>query len=168
MLKGHLESLASLLDASVVSLSGALFEPYGASAAMLFGQQDSALAHLDKSHIAVHTYFESDRRSPWQVFRAEVEASTCGDLNLKPLLAEMIGFFPFDFLTLDYRVRGFARNATGELCLPVGTEVSDMADGGLVETFQRVTGQDRFGVYRRAAVAPEKSREVTRLVDQIQ
>lgn len=167
-LKSHLETLACMLDARVVSLSGALFEPYGASAAMLFGQQDSALAHLDKSHIAVHTYFESDERAPWGIFRAEMEASTCGEMSVKPLLQANLDFFGFDFLTLDYRVRGLARDAAGDLCIPRGSTADDVADKHLVQVLNRPMGQDRFGIYFRPDLEPERESEVRRLVDQIQ
>ncbi len=167
-LKSHLESLAFLLDARVVSLSGALFEPYGASAAMLFGQQDSALAHLDKSHIAVHTYFESDERAPWGIFRAEMEASTCGEMSVKPLLQANLDFFGCDFLTLDYRVRGLARDAAGGLCIPMDSVADDAADKHLVQIFRRPMGPDGFGIYVRADLEPERESEVRRLADQIQ
>ncbi len=115
----HLRDLARILNAEIVKMSRASFEPYGASAAVLIGQLNSGLAHLDKSHVAVHTYLEFSDSSEWQSFRAEIEVSTCGELPILPLVEAIRKLFAGDFFTLDFRTRGVARDSDGRLCLAV-------------------------------------------------
>lgn len=130
-----LQDIAVLLDAKVLGISSTGYEPLGASAALLIGQAeagqpeieqeevtqeiigqgDATLLHLDKSHLAAHTYFEKDEASPWRSFRFELELSTCGDLPKAALLERLVQEFDFDMLMLDMKVRGFKRNCSGQL-----------------------------------------------------
>lgn len=116
-----LNDIVTLLRAEVLGQSSTHYEPQGASATVLIGQGDAALFHLDKSHLAVHTYFEASEQSSWGSFRCELELSTCGTLPVKELLARISQEFDFEVLILDCKVRGFNRNDKGvlELAMPL-------------------------------------------------
>ncbi len=107
--------ITGLLNAQVLGYSSTNYHPQGASAAVLIGQGESALVHLDKSHLAVHTYFEKDELSCWGSFRCELEMSTCGELPLEKLLDRVSREFEFELFFLDYRVRGITRDNAGRM-----------------------------------------------------
>jgi S-adenosylmethionine/arginine decarboxylase-like enzyme len=121
-----LNDIVTLLQAEVLGQSSTHYEPEGASATVLIGQGDAALFHLDKSHLAVHTYFEASEQSSWGSFRCELELSTCGILPVKELLERISQEFDFEVLMLDCKIRGFNRNDKGllELAMPLSTLVS--------------------------------------------
>ncbi len=75
--------------------------------------KDSVVAHLDKSHITVHTYPENHPDRGISTFRADIDVSTCGEISpLKALNYLMTSFEP-DIAYIDYRVRGFTRDVNG-------------------------------------------------------
>lgn len=121
-----LNDIVTLLRAEVLGRSSTHYEPQGASATVLIGQGDAALFHLDKSHLAVHTYFEASEQSSWGSFRCELELSTCGKLPVKELLERISREFDFEVLILDCKVRGFKRDEKGflELAMPLSAPVS--------------------------------------------
>lgn len=165
-LKQHLTRLADILDAQIVEVSTATFEPFGSSAAMLIGQLDSGLAHLDKSHLAIHTYFESDGRSRWQSFRAEVEVSTCGDLPIADLIGTTRALLDPDFLTLDGRIRGLQRDVSGDLHMATADKQLPELPG-----LEKIDNQAGPGTFYAAYVTSEKDNrrsESLRLLHQIQ
>jgi S-adenosylmethionine/arginine decarboxylase-like enzyme len=122
-----LNDIVTLLQAEVLGQSSTHYEPEGASATVLIGQGDAALFHLDKSHLAVHTYFEASEQSSWGSFRCELELSTCGTLPVEELLGRISQEFDFEVLMLDYKVRGFKRDDKGllELAMPLSAAVSE-------------------------------------------
>jgi len=75
---------------------------------------EAVVAHLDKSHITVHTYPESH---PDEVgistFRADIDVSTCGRISPLKALNYLIHSFDSDIVIMDYRVRGFTRDIDG-------------------------------------------------------
>ena len=114
-LQSLLLDIAGLLNAQVLGYSSTNYRPQGASAAVLIGQGESALVHLDKSHLAVHTYFEKDELSCWGSFRCELELSTCGELPVEKLLERVSSEFEFELFFLDYWVRGITRDTDGRM-----------------------------------------------------
>jgi S-adenosylmethionine decarboxylase len=114
-LQALLLDISGLLNAQVLGYSSTDYHPQGASATVLIGQGESALVHLDKSHLAVHTYFERDDLSSWGSFRCELELSTCGELPVEMLLERVSHEFQFELFFLDYRVRGIARDRAGRM-----------------------------------------------------
>jgi S-adenosylmethionine decarboxylase len=72
------------------------------------------LAHLDTSHIAVHTYPESHPDNGISTFRADIEVSTCGRISPLRALNYLIESFDSDIVIMDYRVRGFTRDVKGQ------------------------------------------------------
>jgi S-adenosylmethionine decarboxylase len=91
----------------------------GASATLLIAEEpvepksDQALAHLDKSHICVHTYPETDSKSSISTFRVDIDVSTCGKISPLKALNHLIESFESDIVLLDYKVRGFTRDVKG-------------------------------------------------------
>ncbi|MFT5208810.1 MAG: S-adenosylmethionine decarboxylase [Flavobacterium sp.] len=125
ILSTFVRQLGESVGAKILNLSSTSYEPYGASAALLVGQELSQLAHLDASHIAVHSYFDSSEQSGQ--FRLEVEISTCGVPKPTKLIAEVIQHCIADFVQVDYRVRGISWSEVGQPVLSNhGLNVEDL------------------------------------------
>jgi S-adenosylmethionine decarboxylase len=75
--------------------------------------KDSVVAHLDKSHITVHTYPESHPDNGISTFRADIDVSTCGKISPLRALNYLLHSFESDIVITDYRVRGFTRDVKG-------------------------------------------------------
>ncbi|MHB8742675.1 MAG: adenosylmethionine decarboxylase [Sulfuricaulis sp.] len=75
--------------------------------------KESVVAHLDKSHITVHTYPESYPDNGFATFRADIDVSTCGKISPLRALNYLIHSFESDIVIIDYRVRGFTRDVKG-------------------------------------------------------
>ncbi|MBC9784555.1 adenosylmethionine decarboxylase [Heliobacterium chlorum] len=75
---------------------------------------DAVVAHLDKSHITVHTYPESHPDKGISTFRADIDVSTCGQISPLKALNYLINSFSPDIVIADYRVRGFTRDVNGK------------------------------------------------------
>ena len=78
---------------------------------------DAVVAHLDKSHITVHTYPESHPDQGISTFRADIDVSTCGRISPLTTLNYLINSFSSDMVIIDYRVRGFTRDINGKKLL---------------------------------------------------
>lgn len=76
-------------------------------------QRETAVAHLDKSHVTVHTYPEFHPETSIATFRVDIDVATCGEITPLKTLDYLIGMFDSDIITMDYRVRGFTRNMAG-------------------------------------------------------
>ena len=88
----------------------------GAQASLFDNTQpvkESVVAHLDKSHITVHTYPESHPDNGIATFRADIDVSTCGKISPLRALNYLIHKFESDIVIIDYRVRGFTRDVKG-------------------------------------------------------
>jgi len=75
--------------------------------------KESVVAHLDKSHITVHTYPEEHPDNGIATFRADLDVSTCGRISPLRALNYLIHSFDSDIVIIDYRVRGFTRDVKG-------------------------------------------------------
>lgn len=75
---------------------------------------ETILAHLDKSHITVHTYPEIHPVDGIATFRVDIDVSTCGVISPLKALNYLIHKFESDIVTVDYRVRGFTRDVEGK------------------------------------------------------
>jgi S-adenosylmethionine decarboxylase len=75
--------------------------------------KESVVAHLDKSHITVHTYPESHPDNGIATFRADIDVSTCGKISPLRALNYLIHNLESDIVITDYRVRGFTRDVKG-------------------------------------------------------
>ena len=113
--------LTEMIGAKILSISKQDYEPQGASVTFLIAEGslhpiggDGIAAHLDKSHVTVHTYPEYHPDTSIATFRADIDVSTCGEITPLSTLDYLISSFDSDIITMDYRVRGFTRNFEGE------------------------------------------------------
>ena len=74
----------------------------------------ATVAHLNKSHITVHTYPEYHPETCLATFRVDIDVATCGEITPLSTLDYLIGSFDSDIITMDYRVRGFTRDVGGK------------------------------------------------------
>ena len=75
---------------------------------------DAVVAHLDKSHITVHTYPESHPDQGISTFRADIDVSTCGRISPLTALNYLINSFSSDIVAIDYKKRSFTRDINGK------------------------------------------------------
>ncbi len=126
-----LTQVAEIIGANILNIARQDYEPQGASVTILIAEEetvessaveggpapgplpDTVLAHLDKSHITVHTYPESHPDQGVSTFRADIDVSTCGVISPLKALNFLIHSFDSDIVTMDYRVRGFTRDVEG-------------------------------------------------------
>lgn len=128
-----LREVANIIGANILNISKQDYEPQGASVTVLISeekmccslvdpscnkgefmqQKDCILAHLDKSHLTVHTYPESHPDNEISTFRVDIDVSTCGEISPLNALNFLIGSFDSDIITMDYRIRGFTRDVNG-------------------------------------------------------
>jgi len=71
------------------------------------------VGHLDKSHIAIHTYPEYHHLTGFTSFRVDIDISTCGMISPLSALNYLIESFDSEVVIIDYRVRGFTRDHRG-------------------------------------------------------
>lgn len=121
-----LEHVTSIIGANVLNIAKQDYDPQGASVTILVCEEpikthpknhimgESVVGHLDKSHITVHTYPEYHPDGGVCTFRADIDVSTCGKISPLKVLNYLIQSFEADIMTIDYRVRGFTRDITGE------------------------------------------------------
>lgn len=125
-----LKDVANIIGAQILNIAHQDYEPQGASVTMLISEgavipsgmntespgplPDTILAHLDKSHITVHTYPESHPDTDICTFRADIDVSTCGQISPLKALNYLIHSFESDIVIMDYRVRGFTRDISGQ------------------------------------------------------
>lgn len=128
-----LTNVSNIIGANILNIAKQDYEPQGASVTILIaegcmqsGAEDNSsapgplpetvLAHLDKSHITVHTYPEYNPIGGISTFRADIDVATCGEISPLNTLDYLIGSFDSDIITIDYRVRGFTRDVSGKKC----------------------------------------------------
>ncbi len=117
-----LTKLTHMIGAKVLNISKQDYEPQGASVTFLIAEEkmvekrcgETVVAHLDKSHVTVHTYPEYHPETSIATFRVDIDVSTCGEITPLSTLDFLIGSFDSDIITIDYRVRGFTRSMQGE------------------------------------------------------
>ncbi|HFD11202.1 MAG TPA: adenosylmethionine decarboxylase [Crenotrichaceae bacterium] len=125
-----LNDVTEIIGASVLNVARQDYEPQGSSVTMMIAEDtqsrshadhleqpgpvpETIVAHLDKSHITVHTYPESHPYHDISTFRADIDVSTCGYISPLKALNFLIHSFESDVVTIDYRVRGFTRYENG-------------------------------------------------------
>jgi len=125
-----LTQVANIIGANVLNIARQDYDPQGASVTILIAEEETVpseeigeaapgplpeivLAHLDKSHITVHTYPETHPDHGVSTFRADIDVSTCGVISPLKALNFLIHSFDSDIVTMDYRVRGFTRDVEG-------------------------------------------------------
>lgn len=127
-----LSHVTEMIGAHVLSVSKQDYDPQGASVTFLIAEEtmlpayfkedgtqtslhsETVVAHLDKSHVTVHTYPEYHPDTFLATFRVDIDVATCGEITPLSTLDYLIGSFDSDIITMDYRVRGFTRDVTGK------------------------------------------------------
>ena len=149
-LTGILEQLTSMIGATVLSVSKHDYDPQGASVTLLIAEEamrncieivpETVVAHLDKSHVTVHTYPEFHPETSIATFRVDIDVSTCGEITPLSTLDYLIGSFDSDIITMDYRVRGFTRDIGGnKIFLDEGlTSIQNYIDEKTLEKYDAV------------------------------
>lgn len=139
--------LTEIIGAQVLSVSRQDYDPQGASATFLIADDtmipaggSETVAHLDKSHVTVHTYPEYHPDTSIATFRVDIDVATCGKITPLTALDYLIGSFDSDIITMDYRVRGFTRNLYGEkLFIDHNiTSIQDYIDNGTLRKYDAV------------------------------
>lgn len=116
-----LYKLTEMIGATVLNVSKQDYEPQGASVTFLIAEEsminnrsgETVVAHLDKSHVTVHTYPEYHPETCIATFRVDIDVATCGQITPLSTLDFLLGSFDSDIITLDYKVRGFTRDING-------------------------------------------------------
>lgn len=127
-----LTNVTEIIGANTLNIAKQDYDPQGASVTILICENpiedackqelvketpvplpEILLAHLDKSHITVHTYPEYHPDEGICTFRADIDVSTCGTISPLRALNYLIHSFEADIMTMDYKVRGFTRDITG-------------------------------------------------------
>ncbi len=122
-----LEEVAEIIGANILNIARQDYDPQGASVTILISEQpvidkraagkdviaDAVVAHLDKSHITVHTYPETHPHNGIATFRADIDVATCGVISPLKALNFLIETLESDIVVMDYRVRGFTRDVKG-------------------------------------------------------
>ncbi len=117
-----LTRLTEMIGATVLNISKQDYEPQGASVTFLIAEEskvqsrsgETVVAHLDKSHVSVHTYPEYHPETSIATFRVDIDVATCGEITPLSTLEFLINSFDSDIITMDYRVRGFTRDVEGK------------------------------------------------------
>jgi S-adenosylmethionine decarboxylase len=126
-----LTDVCNIIGANILNIALQDYDPQGASVTMLIAEEEvgspdisneaepgplpeAVVAHLDKSHVTVHTYPESHPDNAGiSTFRADIDVSTCGVISPLKALNYLIHSFESDIVIMDYRVRGFTRDVRG-------------------------------------------------------
>lgn len=123
-----LTDVAEIIGANILHVARQDYEPQGASVTILISEEpvidkklagkeiisDAVVAHMDKSHITVHTYPETHPQHGIATFRADIDVATCGVISPLKALNYLIESFESDIVVADYRVRGFTRDIKGK------------------------------------------------------
>ncbi|GAA5070477.1 MULTISPECIES: adenosylmethionine decarboxylase [Lysobacter] len=123
-----LTDVAEIIGANILNIARQDYDPQGASVTILISEEpvidkkaagkeiisDAVVAHMDKSHITVHTYPETHPDSGIATFRADIDVATCGVISPLKALNYLIESFESDIVVMDYRVRGFTRDIKGK------------------------------------------------------
>lgn len=127
-----LQNVSNIIGAEILNLSCQDYEPHGASVTMLVSEEpvnnnvtsqsnsnaqniiNPIVAHLDKSHITVHTYPESHPATNVCTFRIDIDVSTCGVISPLRALNLLFNQIDADIIHIDYRIRGYTRQEDGK------------------------------------------------------
>lgn len=147
--------VTEMIGAHVLSVSKQDYDPQGASVTFLIAEEtllpvrresadgplgETIVAHLDKSHVTVHTYPEYHPDTFLATFRVDIDVATCGEITPLRTLDYLIGSFDSDIITMDYRVRGFTRDISGKKLFMDHriTSIQDYIDSRTLEKYDAI------------------------------
>ncbi len=114
-----LSKICHAIGGNVLHIAKQDYTPQGASVTLMMSEEakpESLVAHLDKSHLCIHTYPEETPCDNVTIFRADIELSTCGIISPLKVLDYVIEEFSADIVDIDYRIRGMTRDQQGNKC----------------------------------------------------
>ncbi|MEI6893432.1 MAG: adenosylmethionine decarboxylase [Colwellia sp.] len=112
-----LTKVCHAIGGNVLNIARQDYTPQGASVTLMISEEakpESLVAHLDKSHLCIHTYPEETPQQGIAIFRADIELSTCGVISPLKVVDFVIEAFSADVVEIDYRVRGMTRDRQGK------------------------------------------------------
>lgn len=120
-----LTDICHAIGGNVLNVAQQDYQPQGASVTLMISEEahaqplpcvktGSLVAHLDKSHLCIHTYPEEAPQDDIAIFRADIELSTCGIISPLNVLNYVIEAFDADVIDIDYRIRGMTRDKQGK------------------------------------------------------
>lgn len=143
-------NVVNMIGAKILNISKQDYDPQGSSVAFLIAEESQIhrldnddkdiVAHLDKSHVTVHTYPEFHPETSIATFRVDLDVATCGEITPLSTLDYLIGSFDSDIITLDYKVRGFTRDIEGHKLFmdhPI-TSIQDYIDDETLERYDAI------------------------------
>jgi S-adenosylmethionine decarboxylase len=153
--------VTEIIGAHILNISKQDYEPQGASVNVLIAEEnilqehidascnkgklvrenDCIHAHLDKSHVTVHTFPEFHPENAISTFRVDIDVATCGKVSPLKVLNYLIGSFDSDIITIDYKVRGFTRDLNGKKCF-MDHRITSIQDYIQENTLQRYDAID--------------------------
>lgn len=141
-----LTNVTDMIGATVLNISSQDYEPQGSSVTILIAEEsmipagETTVAHLDKSHITVHTYPEYHPETCLATFRVDIDVATCGEITPLSTLDYLIDSFDSDIITMDYRVRGFTRDVSGQKLFMDHhmTSIQDFIDSATLRRYDAV------------------------------
>ena len=141
-----LTNVTEMIGATILNISSQDYEPQGSSVTILIAEESMVpsgqthLAHLNKSHITVHTYPEYHPETCIATFRVDIDVATCGEITPLSTLDYLIASFDSDIITMDYRVRGFTRDVDGKKCFMDHkmTSIQDYIDEDVLQRYDAV------------------------------
>ncbi|HHZ01493.1 MAG TPA: adenosylmethionine decarboxylase [Tissierellia bacterium] len=158
-----LTRVTEIIGANILNISKQDYDPQGASVNVLIAEgamssdeidpscnqgklynnleRETIHAHLDKSHVTVHTYPEHHPEKAISTFRVDIDVSTCGQISPLNALDYLIDSFDSDIIIIDYRVRGFTRDLKGKK-LFIDHEIKSIQDYIDKETLKKYDAVD--------------------------
>jgi len=135
-----LTQICHAIGGNVLNVAKQDYQPQGASVTLMISEEaqpESLVAHLDKSHLCIHTYPEEAPHDGFAIFRADIELSTCGVISPLETLDYVINEFGADVIDIDYRIRGMTRDKQGSKLFNDDkiTNISDHLSAKLADDF---------------------------------
>ncbi len=143
-LRSIVEEVTSIIQAKIINISSQDYDPRGASVTVLINEGHhprDTVAHLDKSHIAAHTYPENNSDTGFATFRVDIDVSTCGMISPLRALDFLIDSFESDVVLMDYKVRGFTRDIKGRKVY-IDHDITSIQDYISDEILEKYTAYD--------------------------
>ncbi|KGJ95001.1 adenosylmethionine decarboxylase [Colwellia psychrerythraea] len=136
-----LTKICHAIGGNVLNIASQDYIPQGASVTLMISEEakpESLVAHLDKSHLCIHTYPEETAQNGIAIFRVDIELSTCGVISPLKVLDYVIEAFSADVVDIDYRVRGMTRDENGQkhFCDHDIAQISDHLAKGTLENYR--------------------------------
>jgi len=135
-----LTDICHAIGGNVLNVAMQDYQPQGASVTLMISEGEQAqplpkylstslptklpaqlpadlVAHLDKSHLCIHTYpddfIQDSLSNNIAIFRADIELSTCGVISPLKVVNYVIDTFNADVIDIDYRIRGVTKSSQG-------------------------------------------------------